>query len=243
MSDTGQLIKDFAPLATAAAALIVASFQYLITRKKTLLEIEKLKGEVAAIEATSKTTASNLSELQDAFVEQLPKFKDEIAIYENTSGSLGHDIRDRTGHRYNDRDEKIGEEAKADVTFENGTISVERKNKEGRVELHLVSYGPEKSDHIERDQSGDGARKLRVTCEVRSTVGTHTLRVVLRDPKTTKWFGSTAHTVSSSAWKRVESYFTLPPLAPGAIRLDLIEPSETPSMVQIRKLLVTQRVA
>jgi hypothetical protein len=66
----------------------------------------------------------------------------------------------------------------------------------------------------------------------------------MRDREKRKWIGkSSVHRLSSPAWKRIEAHFTVPPLVEAELRIDDEGVSLAPSALQIRKLMMTQRMS
>jgi hypothetical protein len=235
-------IKDYIPLATAFAALAVALFQYITTRPKLKLEIQKLRKEIDNLSEDQKTTSESLSEVQKALSEQIPIYPNEQIVYQNLSGSIGHDFRGNGGKIY-EGTTPISDTGRGTLSFlDPGIINIDRENKEGRYEIYLRSYmvGAQKREVITKDASAD-PKRFRVSCEARAISGEHTLRFVLRDRQKQNWIGrSVTHRISAPEWKRADAYFTFPPGIEGEIRIDDENVSEAPSTVQIRKLVMTE---
>jgi hypothetical protein len=242
--DTAQnWIKDIAPFAAAIAALVVAGFNFFVTRTKTALEIRKLEKELADLSEDQKTTSESLSRVQKYLSEDIPVYRNEEIIYKNTDGNIGYDFRGNTGKLWSSDGKPISAEGRGAHKFlDPDLIQIDRENKEGRYEIHLqnyLSYG-QKRQTIQNDASGN-TRNLRVACEARSLKGEHALRFILRDPGTNKWFSnSVTHKIRSTDWMRLDGYFSLPPGSNAELRIDDLDVSDPPSSVQIRKIQLTQ---
>jgi hypothetical protein len=243
ISDSSNWIRDYLPLAAALAAVIIAAFNYLTSRPKLKLEMEKLQKEIENLSENTRTNSDSISEMQKNV---LPGsiYSDEVVVYNNSSGNLGFDFVGTENYRY-EGDERIPGKAAGEVKYlDKGIINIERSNSEGRYELYLRSYtlGARKSEFIPKDTVEDEPRRLRISCEARTLNGEHTLRFVMRDREAKKWIGkSYVHRISSPEWRRIEGYFTVRALVEAELRIDDEDISIFPSTIQIRNLIVAQR--
>jgi hypothetical protein len=249
MAETSSWLKDYVPLAAALVVAVAgfgtAIFQYVVSKSKTNLEMEKLRKEINKLSDDSKSISDNISKIQNV-MEQLPMYSDETIIYNNTSGNLGFDFTGRGGQIW-DGNTPVTGEGSGKLTFPGkGIINVERYNTDGRYELYLKKYtiAGKSSDVISKDTIEDKPRRFRVACEARTINGEHTLRFVIRDREKKDWIGeSVTHRITSQEWNRCEARFTVPPLVEAELRVDDEGVLTAPSTIQIRKLMMTQRIS
>jgi hypothetical protein len=128
--------------------------------------------------------------------------------------------------------------------FEGVGIDIRRTNTAGRYELMLKEFvlDGKTSPVIPRDARMSGKRKFAISCEAKASGGDHTLRFVLRDPAIGKWVTSKTRRISGNEWTRVEVFLFADPTVDLQVRIDDEDVSAAPSSVQIRNLVVVERL-
>jgi hypothetical protein len=255
VSDTTAWVKDYVPLFTALAAIAVALFQYVTGRRrsaadiglvdaqtrKTQKEIEKISQEMARLSESYTTSSDNIAEIQSE-IARLPR--DEVIVYQSNENP-GFDIHGHEGRIW-DSGRPATEKATGVLSFlEHGIINVHRTNSDGKYEIYLHKYvmtGGKSSELIPKNSAGDKPRRFRVSCEARSLLGDHTVKIGMRDVGGGgTWYGQATYRISSQEWKRLEAYFSVPASAEACLRIDDQDVSTVPSTIQFRRLVVTRR--
>jgi hypothetical protein len=72
--------------------------------------------------------------------------------------------------------------------------------------------------------------------------GEHTLRFVLKGKQSGKWLGSKERRIIEDRWTRIEEYMLFSPTEDCQFRLDDLDVSAVPSSIQIRNLVLTEKV-
>jgi len=100
-----------------------------------------------------------------------------------------------------------GEEGRGNLSIQDGTITIQRTNKEGRVMLRLKRYlnGLGKTDYVKSDVSGSTTRTLRVSFECRVLGGKHRLGIIaLR--RDASWITSKKFDLANGDWEPYQTY-------------------------------------
>ena len=224
------------PVATVVAALVaaliggigVAVVSWLLNRRRTQLEMEKLRAEIANL--TDRVTYS------------LPS-ADERLLFDGRKTVDGFDIRGHPDTQWQDN-RPSSPRAAGDLTIEGGNvINIRRDNIEGRFQLFAQQYVYEGRpvDVIPSSSLIGGKRKLRVACDAKTVGGHHTLRFIVRNPAGGNRLAEEAREISSSDWQPVELFFRVDPGQPCQLRIDDEVVSNAPSSVQIRNLVIAER--
>jgi len=175
-------------LSGVVSGLLVASLNYLFTRRKTQAETEKLELEVQKLRRESQDlqgiAASIRYELNRAT---------ERTVYQMAGRDPGYDFRAVGAEVWKNvegKDVKVPGKADGRLTFESGLLNIQRFNSVGQYEVWLEKYlydGDEKSV-IPKNDLVEGKIGVRVACEVKILGGEHTLRFVSKGKQ--KWLAS-----------------------------------------------------
>ena len=115
---------------------MVAIFNYVVSRPKTRLEIQKLEKEIEKLSTAAKTTAESISEIQQT-INPLPVYQNEQVLYSSTSDNIGFDFHGKGAYVYRDSKFVPGKGAGTLSYPGGGIVSIDRECKEGRYELYL----------------------------------------------------------------------------------------------------------
>jgi hypothetical protein len=173
----------------------------------------------------------------------------ERVVYSSSGRDLGFDFRGSKAQLWQNVggvDKPISEYGTGVLTFESGgVLNIQRSNTDGRYEVTLQAYvfGGTETTAIPRDDLIPGLRRLRLSCETKAAGAEHTLRFVLKNQKTNKWVAQDERTITSNAWTPIKIYFQIPPTEECSLRIDDLNVTHAPSSVQIRNLLLAERVS
>ncbi len=128
-----------------------------------------------------------------------------------------------------------------------GIWNLFRENTSGRIVVWLESYAYPQgtSSVIPRNADIQGKRGLRVRCEARVLGGgQHTLILVVRDLSGVpgRYMGRWIEKLTSDAWTTIDAYLPVSPLDDCRLRLDDVEVSQPRSSLQIKDLVLTERI-
>jgi hypothetical protein len=237
------------PEATILAAVIsvllggvaAAVVTYLLMRRKTDAEIEKIRTETEKLGIEMRILSESVSY-------SLPQVKERM-IFDGRGRIDGFDVKGAGGSFWTGMGQDarpISPRGEGSHHFqEGGVLNIQRTNTDGRYELILQQYLLEgkTSGFILKDESIGGKRKLRIACEAKTIGGEHTLRFVVRDPSTGRRFSEDVRRISGNDWTPVEAYLTADPTVDCQVRLDDEGVSAVPSSLQIRNLIVAERLS
>ena len=126
------------------------------------------------------------------------------------------------------------------------TIVLERSNTEGELHALLMQYTLDGgiADHVVGAGGPSEMRFLRVRCQVRAVGADHTLllRVVARQSEGGERLGRYRVRLTPEEWRDVDAYFSVEAARSCRIQLDDRSVTAAPSHVEIRGLVVAQRV-
>jgi hypothetical protein len=219
-------------LSALFGGLAVAVVNHLFARRKTQAEIGKLKAEQREIELRA---AKLESEMENAIAEvkYAASASRERVIYDATVELDRHDFR--AAERG---------DGKGYFAMEDGVLSVRRTNTEGRFELRLERYLYNgERDYIPRNEWIAGSRKLRVSCQAKSVGGAHTLDFVLRQNGGSPRLATGTSTVDRNEWTSIDHYFQVPPSEECRLYIYDIGVAKPESSVQLRNLVIAERVS
>jgi hypothetical protein len=69
------------------------------------------------------------------------------------------------------------------------------------------------------------------------------LRVVLKNEELNKWLDNKSWTISSNSWTPIKIYFQIPPADQCRLRIDDLDVTHAPSSVQIRNVVLAERLS
>lgn len=239
MADANSTSIAIAVISGVVGGSGVAILNYILNRKKTETEIQKMRAETDKINAEIKNLSATVSYSLSDSAEQI--------IFDGKARIDGFDIKGAEGQFWTG----IGKDAKTTspkghgtLRFEEGGIlNIQRTNIEGRFELWLQRYFYNRKEHaiIPKDELISGKRKLRVSCEAKAVGGEHTLRFVVREVRTGLRLADEAVRVKGNVWTPFQVYLLADPAQECQLRIDDEQVSIAPSSVQIRNLVVTER--
>ena len=173
----------------------------------------------------------------------------ERVVYSSNGRDVGFDFRGSKAQlwqKVGGVDQPISEYGTGVLTFESGgVLNIQRSNTDGRYEVTLQAYlfGKTETTAIPRDDLIPGLRRLRLSCEAKAAGAEHTLRFVLKNEKTNKWVAQDERTITSNTWTPINIYFQIPPTEECRLRIDDLNVTYAASSVQIRNLVLAERVS
>lgn len=226
---TSIVIAIVASILSGAGA--VALNQYM-GRERTKAEIEKIHLETKMLRSE---------------VDSLLPSATEIIIYDSSrSTPLGHDFKSYGGQAYANGTH-YGNKGAGELSYpgERGEIiSIRRTNNDGKfhVALKRYRYDAGHSEVLPANLAIPGTRRLRVSCEVRVTGSQHILWFQWRLTSERAYLARERVPVESKSWTPVDKYFAIDPAKECFLRIDdYYESGQTPSEVQIRRIVVAER--
>lgn len=227
------------------SGIVVALLNYLLTRKKTQAEIKKMEAETEKI----RIEISKLGNISATVSYNLVSSSTERIIYDSSQREIGYDFEgseDFIWTTVDGKPAKASERGEGTLNFEKGgVLNIKRTNTEGRYQVWLLRYifdGVEKPN-IAKDELISGRRNLRLSCEAKVVGGEHTLKFVLKNEQTDRWLATEARRVTENTWSPLSLYFRIPANEECRLRLDDLEVSKAPSSIQIRNLVLAEKVS
>lgn len=190
-----------------------------LNMEQTRLEIEQLRGNVQA--AVSYQRASS----------------DVVTLYDSRQGFSGFDF---VMSPWSGAEGRI---ALLDGDVKGGTLSLERRNTHGGMRLELKNYLIQGSSVTILPAAGS-TRRLRAELEARVLGADHSIRLVMKDPKSrtgmhlADW---SARLTADAPWTPIDAYFVFPGDGQALFRIDDDNVSTAPSTLQIRKVVLTEK--
>ncbi len=220
------------------SGVLVAVTNHLLTKKKTAAEIEKLKAEAELTRAQARQLTDNLNNLSDKVGYKLPEITpaNEATLYTS-----------ETSDSFDFRLVKV-DNADGEVEVKDGILSIRRTNTAGTLQVWLEAYkypGKPAQRMLEKNEGISGDRKLRVSCEVKAVAGEHTIVFILKgegDPNGVH-MAEKRQRITSNEWTPLDTYFRVSPAKNCRLRIDDRSVSAPGSSVQIRKLVLAERMA
>jgi hypothetical protein len=220
-------------VSAVVGGLAAALATQLFTRRKTAAEIEKIRAETNEIRLRTERAAAEV-ESAIAEVKYTTSEHRERIIYASASMLDHHDFR-----------VTVRDGAKGELELEDGgVLNIKRGNTDGRYELRLERYAVEgERESIPPDERIAGSRKFRISCEAKSVGGAHTLDFVLRTNGASPRLAQGKSSVERNEWHLFEHYFRVSPGAELRLYLYDIEVEQPHSSVQLRNLVLAERLA
>ena len=229
--------------AIVSSGVVVALLTYWLTRRKMRAETEKTELEA---EKLRRELSQGLQGIPAGISYELNRAA-ERTLYQMAGRNPGYDFRGVGGQIWKQvegKDVAVPGKAIGLLTFEGGILNIQRSNKEGQYEVWLEKYiydGDEKSV-IPKNDLVEGKIGVRLACEVKVVGGEHTLRFVLKGRQSRKWLGSKERRVTEDRWTAVEEYMLFSPTEDCQFRFDDVGVSVVPSSIQIRNLVLTEKL-
>lgn len=210
----------------------VAIVTHFLNRRKVNAETEKTLAEAEKIRMEIKQPSASGG---------VPS---ERIVFDGRAAVTGFDITGRDGRLWNPDGTARSGFGHGSIEFHpGGVIHVSRTNAEGRYELWFERYtfDGKEYDHIPANPLVAGERKLRITCEAKAIGAQHTLRFVVRNAIGGHPLYHVEKTVGANEWTPIDAYLRVDPTTKTQLRID-DEATSAPTSVQIRNLLVVERV-
>jgi hypothetical protein len=227
--------KIIVALATALlGGLVVAVFNWIITRKKTAadtalatLEAEKLRRELQGINNSIREVSAKISQ------------GDRI-IYDGNAGMSGFDFKGK-GERFFGEDEShpIGE---GNLSVEDNILQVLRHNTGGRYRITLQNYLYDSTtrEYLPKNPALESRRKLKISCEARTSVGTHKLSFALKRQEDGHLFERTERVSVNKEWRRIIEYVRIEAIEDVLLWIEDQGVSDHDSILYLRKLMLIE---
>lgn len=127
--------------------------------------------------------------------------------------------------------------------IENGIIDINRTNTGGRYSLGLRRYNYGNIlPRIPIDKTINGKRKLKLTCEAKSIGAEHTLGFIFKANEDRDTLDYREYKVFNNTWESVELAFSIDTDKESYLRIDDRDVSTAPSSVQIRNLILYEKM-
>jgi hypothetical protein len=234
----------FAAIVTGLVSVVGnGMLNYFVNRKKTEADIQKVQAEAQKMRAETDKILAEIRSVS-ADVRYTLAAPTEDVLFDGTSRIDGFDVKGAEGNFWKGT-EAISAKGRGELTFENDAVlNVRRDNIEGRFELFFQRYMYKGEEHsmIPKDYTTSGKRKLRVSCEAKVVGGEHTLRFLVRDPSSARRLAEDRICVKSNDWTKFQVYLATDPSADAQLRVDDEDVSRAPSSVQIRNVVLAQRI-
>jgi|HubBroStandDraft_6_1064221.scaffolds.fasta_scaffold113712_1 hypothetical protein len=197
LSDDATSKLAVALITAILGGVVVAIFNWLVNRKKTAAEIVKLRLE-------SEKLSKDLQGINQSIQEVSAKIsQNERVIYDGTKEMSGFDFKG-VGERYfgEDNSRPIGE---GNLTVSDNVLQILRGNTGGRyrVILQRYFYDSKELEYIPKNPSLSNKRKLKISCQARTTNGTHDLLFTLKRRDDGAVFERTETTRVTKEWRNL----------------------------------------
>ena len=226
------------------SGVIVAVLSYLLTRRKTLAEIKFIEAQYEKIKRELNQSVDNIS---SAVTYKIAGSAERI-IYDSTGRDVGYDFQGSEAQiweRIDGVDRPVSGFGRGQLSLEKGVLNIQRSNTEGRFEVWLQAYffDGHQLQSIPGNDLISGLRGIRIGFEAKAVGASHTLRVLLKNEKSNRWLDDESRTISSNSWTPIAIYFQIPPADQCRLRIDDLDVTDTPSSVQIRNLVLAERLS
>ena len=127
-----------------------------------------------------------------------------------------------------------------------GVLTINRTKSEGRFEIWLLddqSRGAKARGKIfPANQHLSADRKLWVHCEARTDGAKHAVRFILKNEETQAWLANERRTIETTDWTTLDVYFRVDPTRDFWFRIDHEEISKIPTQLQLRGIVLRERM-
>jgi hypothetical protein len=165
--------------------------------------------------------------------------KDEALLYDGRKNFKSTHFVHRKGYFWKSESERIPPEGEGSLKFlAKGVIRVERTNEGGRYEIELRREGHDKPSFTKKHEPRQ--RTLQVSCEAKVDAGTQRLRFILKEHNANQWAASKEIDVESQKWKPLNLELNVLSTVDLLLRIDVEKPSQVPSCVYLRRLVVAE---
>ena len=182
--------------------------------------------------------ASAVFQISSAFRVLGPLKNRRGVLYDSQHDPNSKFLQGKTSYIYKD-DKRIGNRADGSLVFgPDGLLTIERRNPDGRFEIHVRPEGP-KRPSFARVFDPLPLRCLRVNCEVLGEGGVRKLRFVAKDEENDRWLAHETRRVEPGEWRVIEFYLWIDPTKDFLFRIDE-EELTMPGRLMIRRLLIDE---
>ena len=231
-------------ISSIVGGLFVAVINHWLTRKKTQAETDKLRAETKKLETETAQLLSELGKMSTAIEEinyKAPPIQERI-IYDGAQQMDPFDFEGEPEYTREDGGTQIGQ---GSFVVKENVLTIQRDNIRGRyvITLRKYFYAEKQFTSLPRNEILTGERKLRVSCEAKVTAGSHTLLFVIKsEDEQIIWRNINKVILDRNAWIPIDLYFRVPSNDDSKLIIDDRDISEKGSSVQIRKLVLAERI-
>jgi hypothetical protein len=243
---TDDLIKVLISMVSGLlGGLIVAIVNHFFTRRKTHAETEKLIAETKRINLEIQKMSSEVGGISSTVQEVKDKLiqVNEKIIYDGSVYCDGADFMGQGDRLYGEPKEKP--KGGGSFKVENAVINIQRTNADGRYRITLLRYlydGVER-EYLPKNELLAGKRVLKLTCEVKAARGEHTLSFLIKKKQGGDWLGEHKQSFTQNEWAQVTAYFRVSPNEDSQLWIDDLKVSKADASVQLRKIVLSERVS
>ncbi len=232
--------KIIAAVVGGISALIISLINNFWNSTKGKVEIEKMQAETKKLNMEMSVMKEDNENISNSF-SYLSNTNEEIILYQSTKLS-GFDIKFNQTKCFKNN-APYGVNAIGELKIQKGMISVDRANKEGRLEIVLSKYtiDGETTDYLPHNLSIPGDREIHLQFKVKSIKGQQTIRAVVKDKHENKWLAQVSKNITDNEWVPVDGYFRIPVDKDILIRIDNENALVFPTSYQIKEIRLTER--
>jgi len=162
---------------------------------------------------------------------------DQALLYDGRKNfKSSHFVHQKGFHWKND--ERILPGGEGSLSFLAKGMKVERTNEDGRYEIELRRDGPGKPSFSKKQEPIQ--RTLQISCEAKVDKGTQLLRFVLKEHNAKVMAASKEIDIKSQKWKTLAVELSVSSTIDLLLRIDVEKPSQVPSYVYLRNLVVKE---
>jgi hypothetical protein len=212
-----------------ATGVVVALLNYLLNKRKTDVEITKLKAET---EKLIKETQNLSKKIEEGLSSNKP-----VVHFDSTKAS-NFDLQGTSAKNWdNSLNKEVGEKAGGDFSFTNGVININRKDTNGRYQIKILGFNTDNgvSEFVKMDVTAGNVRKIHISFEAKIIGGNHNLDFVFKKAQSNTWLAHKSILLNNSNWEKKDIYIRLPN-EDFALRIDDRDIEKAPSSIQIRNL-------
>ena len=166
-------------------------------------------------------------------------YKTHKIIYDGRKGMKGFDFKGTASAIPNDPSKDIGY---GKLRFEDGVLILERLNKGGRYEIHLINYfyRGKRDEIIPKNPLISGKRELRISFDAKVTHGRHTIDFAIKSQTTNKWLDHRTERIDQDKWTHFDWSFKVPAGENCWLRIDDRDITEIGSSLHLTNLLLIE---
>jgi hypothetical protein len=192
--------------------------------------------------------AASLEKIAFRLLNMLNTLRYQIILYDSRNRDITFDFKGQANSFWTGRGTEarrtspVGE---GELSFESGDVlTVNRTTVDGRYEIWLLDSkvrGGKVKVFPPNEQLSEH-RELLIHCEARAIGAKHGLRFVVKNEATETWLANEKRTIEASDWTQINVYFRIDPKRDFWLRIDDEEVTQVPSQLQIRGLVLTEKM-